>query len=335
MNHQRRTGRRRGQDATAQALLALIEQGPVAPAEAEAEVEDRSLTLGDGRNVGAAVAGPASACPVVYLHGFLGSRRECFAAGPPPHRLIGIDRPGYGWSDAQTPPSLAGFGRDLAQALDRLGIDRLILIGVSGGAPFAIAGALALGARVRQLLLIGGVAGPEIVARDRRPARLLVHAGSGKPEPGSLVPPLAGFLRVPGMARAWLEAALLTERPSFTSMAAVDRLARRLAESFLTGTESGPEGVVADLRILSSAWDVDPGQLDVPTWILHGARDGVVSIRHARWYAKRLPPARLHLMPEHRHASAVLAARPMIDALVTAEAEAPALDTLSDAPLRS
>jgi 3-oxoadipate enol-lactonase len=71
---------------------------------------------------------------------------------PAYYRVIRYDTRGYGRSPAAT----AAFSqlRDLTAVLDRLGADRVILVGHSGGGATAVSFALAHPARVRALLLL-------------------------------------------------------------------------------------------------------------------------------------------------------------------------------------
>lgn len=77
-------------------------------------------------------------------------------------RVVAFDRPGYGWSDRlggdmATP---AAQGRAIAEALDRLGIGRAILLGHSWSGALATALALDHPERVAGLVLVAPVAMP-------------------------------------------------------------------------------------------------------------------------------------------------------------------------------
>ena len=83
--------------------------------------------------------GSRSALPVIYLHGFIGSRLEPGAVEIEDTNIISFDRPGYGRTDLQRLPSLRAWGADVAEALVQLGVADCILVGVSTGAPYALA----------------------------------------------------------------------------------------------------------------------------------------------------------------------------------------------------
>ena len=112
---------------------------------------DQTITLADGRTVAYCEWGDPSGHPVVLLHGGPGSRLLCpdedatAAAGV---RLLTVDRPGYGGSDARPDPSLPGWADDLQTLADRLGLERFAVVGYSAGGGYALACAATMPGRV-------------------------------------------------------------------------------------------------------------------------------------------------------------------------------------------
>ena len=72
-------------------------------------------------------------------------------------RLIGIDRPGIGSSTAHQYDTVSAFADDLRTIADTLGIDKMIVVGLSGGGPYTLVAA-AMPDRVIAAGVIGGVA---------------------------------------------------------------------------------------------------------------------------------------------------------------------------------
>ncbi|KAI1371855.1 alpha/beta-hydrolase [Hypoxylon crocopeplum] len=102
------------------------------------------LTLPDGRNLSYAIYGdPASPRTVFYHHGFPSSHEDALcchdAAKQHGLRLIGVDRPGMALSTYQSNRRLVDWPADLLALADYLKVDRFALIGISGGAPYALA----------------------------------------------------------------------------------------------------------------------------------------------------------------------------------------------------
>ena len=101
------------------------------------------------RKLGFAEFGPLRGRPVIWLHGTPGARRQIpeaarVAAFELDVRLIGIDRPGVGLSTPHLYDSILDFTTDLEIVLDQLGLERVAMVGLSGGGPYALAAARAL-----------------------------------------------------------------------------------------------------------------------------------------------------------------------------------------------
>lgn len=127
----------------------------------------RHHRLPDSRVIGYEEFGAPDGVPVLALHGTPGSRLKFTATDAPGRelglRIIAPDRWGYGASDAPARPELAAYADDIASLMDRLGIAKAGVIGISGGGPYAVAVAAGLGARITALALVspvGLVAGP-------------------------------------------------------------------------------------------------------------------------------------------------------------------------------
>jgi pimeloyl-ACP methyl ester carboxylesterase len=114
-----------------------------------------------------APARPSHAAPVVLLHGASGNledqRLTLGIALAARRRVILIDRPGHGFSDRPGGTSAASPGRQaalIAQALDRLGVGRAVIVGHSWAGALAAALALDHPERVASLVLLAPVTHP-------------------------------------------------------------------------------------------------------------------------------------------------------------------------------
>ena len=269
-----------------------------------APAPDARLDLGGGRAVGYVRAGDAVGLPIVYQHGFLGSRLEVMALGTPLADTIALDRPGYGHT-AGVGEGCVAWGAASAQTLDRLGVDRCVVVGVSGGAPCALATALALGPRCARLVLIGGVAGPDIVRASGWPMRLMPLLAD-RPRLGL---PFTSWvlrrLRRPALLHQGLRAALAEERRVLDGPTRASLL-NGLADSFLAGSGETYAGAWHDIARPSRPWDVAPEDFDSEALVLHGTADTLVPHAHAAWWADRLRRARLVPLEGAHHVSAVV-----------------------------
>jgi len=268
------------------------------------------LTLPDGRRLGYARYGAAAGCALLYLHGLPGSRLECQlihttaqAAGV---SVIAPDRPGYGRTEPRRDNSLLAWTADVAALADALDIETFTVIGVSGGAPCALACAHALGTRVRRVGLVAGL-GPVHEAgllRDMRASARLVFylanraprlfaIGIGKPvvwlaqhRPAQVIRLIAGLNGSPDK-EALLEAETLAA----------------FALSIRACFEQGSRGSLQDLRLFRRPWGFDAGDIRQPVQLWHGTHDCVVPLSHSRYLHDRLPHSRLEVVRGAGHFS--------------------------------
>ena len=118
--------------------------------------EDQTLTLSGGRKLGFAEYG--SGTPLLYFHGHPCSRLEArYLAGREGIRVIGIDRPGMGLSSYQPKRTLISWTDDVVSLADSLGLEKFAVVGLSGGAPYALACAYAIPERISACGIVSGV----------------------------------------------------------------------------------------------------------------------------------------------------------------------------------
>lgn len=105
---------------------ALTEEPPKPHFRTDSDSSD-TLTLPDGRKLGYAQYGLLTGRPIFYLHGLPGSRLE--AAGFDDlglelgARIIGVDRPGIGWSSPHPNRTLLDHPKDLKYLAEHLELD--------------------------------------------------------------------------------------------------------------------------------------------------------------------------------------------------------------------
>ena len=104
-----------------------------------------SITLPDGRSFAYAEYGIPDGRVVLWMHGLPGSRRDWSVGDGPAFltelglRLIAPDRPGFGRSSPHTGRTYASFVADLASLTARLAVESGVVLGYSGGTPYALA----------------------------------------------------------------------------------------------------------------------------------------------------------------------------------------------------
>src|ERR1700722_5438960 len=154
-----------------------------------------NIAVGENRQISFAEFGAPQGRPVFWLHGTPGARRQIPTEArvySEDHniRLIGVDRPGIGSSTPHRYPCILSFADDLRTIADTLGIDKMAVIGLSGGGPYALGCAAAMPDRIVVAGVLGGVA--PTVGTDA--------IGGGVMALGSVMAPL---LRVAGFPIRW------------------------------------------------------------------------------------------------------------------------------------
>jgi pimeloyl-ACP methyl ester carboxylesterase len=268
----------------------------------------RLVALPDGRRLAYTAVGPVDGVPVVYCHGAIGAPIACSPELRSVVEQLGVrylmvSRPGFGRSDPQAGRTIAGFGRDLRDLADTLGLERLALVGVSAGGPYALAAARELGERASAVALCSSIsplcpphATPGIARRFRLPLMLLARAPNRCAVVGDALVPLVQ--RHPGLLLAVMRAnaseadrAPLREGPE--RQAAVD--------SFRLATAGGVRGMIDDYLLCARPWGFDPAEVPAEVHLWHGLADVLVPVEHALQLAVALPRCRAFFHAEEGH----------------------------------
>ncbi|RIA56200.1 alpha/beta fold hydrolase [Dichotomicrobium thermohalophilum] len=261
----------------------------------ERQGEDNRLILGDGRVIGFREYGAADGLPMLCFHGTPGSRfmfgiADEFAR----HkglRLIAPERAGFGLSSFAKARPLARSADEMAALCDALGIERVAVAGVSGGAPFAVAFAAARPERVAAMGLvspIGPFAGPESPKRIGPAHRLTFRVLPGVPLLYRVLFSFgrAGFLLVPDAM-----AALLISRsaPSDWRILSEKRVRKNLLRGLREGVRPGIGGAVEELRCFSRPWNLAFENITAPTILWQGLSDRNVPVSAALRLGELIP----------------------------------------------
>jgi pimeloyl-ACP methyl ester carboxylesterase len=126
--------------------------------------DNSTIRLRDGRRLQSLEVGKSDGSPIFHFHGNGSSRLEVLTVQSVAEhlgvRLIGLDRPGIGRSDARTDYQLLDWPDDVVEVADQLGIERFAVEGLSGGGPFALACAYKIPHRLTACGLISPATGP-------------------------------------------------------------------------------------------------------------------------------------------------------------------------------
>lgn len=247
-----------------------------------------NIAVGEDRRIGFAEFGAPQGRAVFWLHGTPGARRQIptearVYAEHHNIRLIGVDRPGIGASTPHQYETILAFADDLRTIADTLGIDKMAVVGLSGGGPYtrsgspdAISGGLMrLGSAVAPLLQVGGTP-------LRLGASLLIRAARPVASPA---------LDLYGLLSPRADRHLLA-RPEFKAM---------FLDDLLNGSRKQLAAPFADVIAFARDWGFRLDEVKVPVRWWHGDHDHIVPFSHGEHVVSRLPDAKLLHLPGESH----------------------------------
>jgi pimeloyl-ACP methyl ester carboxylesterase len=288
-------------------------------------VKSEVVELGNGERLAYCRYGAANGTPVIYFHGFPGSRQEAlFLHREALHRGVTVfapNRPGIGASTYVPNRKLADWPAWMSRFADKVGIDRFFIFAVSGGAPYAHSTAWGLKDRVRGAAVVSGM-GPveseESMARAVFANRFLVNLGRTNYPLARKILSLVGasWSLSPYLALVWLRSCLpRADRGILDSLDGRAILDANLKEVFANGLSATQE----EFRILVSPWGFPLEEIRAPFLVWHGEADHYVPVDMARRVAGRLPRVKTIFAPGAGHLAVFHRSREILAGLLALE----------------
>lgn len=273
--------------------------------ESEESRRQQTLPLGDGNILGFAEYGPPGGRSVLCVHGFTGSRLQLLLPDARCHeqgiRLIIPDRPGIGLSNWPAGFSMRYWTDAVIRLLDRLGLERVLVVGNSMGGMYALALASMAPQRIERIALVSTVAelneASDLGGMDDDLLRLIQLVRRAPRRVSALLMQLV-LRDVPGrlldrhISRLPVADQLLFQQPAFYEMAVL-----ALRENLLQGGAT----LINDLCLYAGRWDFAVEDVAVPVDCWHGTRDGVSPADAVRRLTYRLPQCRRLFIPGETH----------------------------------
>jgi pimeloyl-ACP methyl ester carboxylesterase len=284
-----------------------------------------NIAVGDDRQIGFAEFGDPQGRAVFWLHGTPGARRQIpmearVYAEKRQIRLIGIDRPGIGSSTAHQYDTVFAFADDLRTIADTLGIDKMEVIGLSGGGPYTLAAAAAMPDRVVAAGVIGGVApttGSDAIAGGLmgsvglRVAPLLQVAGGPI---GVVASALIRLIRPVGSPAVDLYGRVSPEADR--QLLARPEIKAMFLDDLLNGSRKQMAAPFADVVVFAREWGFRLDEVKVPVRWWHGDHDHIVPFDHGLHVVAKLPDVEMYHLPGESHLAGLGRAEEILGTMV-------------------
>lgn len=253
---------------------------------------DQQITLADGRKLGYSEYGAPDGKPVLYFHGSPGSRISWPAFNPDDHaarlnaRIIAVDRPGYGLSDAKRGRTLLDWPDDVVELADALALDQFSVLGISAGGPYASACAFKIPDRLTTTAIVCGMGPVEAPGCKEGAAWIL----PGKPAVirwPMLKMMAMGVRKSPDKFIAQMKEAV--SGPDQALLQAHPELAMMIVEEWREGFRSGIGGVNQESGLYARPWGFRLQEITVDVQLWHGEQDSNVSPSVGHYVAETIP----------------------------------------------
>lgn len=261
--------------------------------------EPNFIALPDGRTLAWEEIGAPDGAPVLSLHGSPGCRLSRYSSPQDlvEHniRMITYDRPGYGSSTTLADRTIGDVVADIEAILDAAGIDRVAVVGASGGGAHALACATLIPERVTVAHSYVGVA-PYFLFEDKDAwfegmdaaniARFRACLGTRDEAHAVFAPAIDAKLAAMEQDPLALYADMkLPEVDRKLQLENQHTIVRTHRESFRTGYWGFVDDFVAHVR----DWGFDPRDAKAPVIVEYGIHDVNVPAGHGRWLAENVP----------------------------------------------
>lgn len=295
------------------AVAGLMQQIPgLRPSAGESDPAFGKISLRDGRTLAYMDRGPRNGTPILYFHGFQGSRLERVPGldailDKLNVRLIAPDRPGIGLSTPSHARTIVGWASDVRQLAEQLlGTDRpYSILGFSAGATYALACGQLPG--LHAISLVGCMGLPHLISSWRRYSeeawKVLLSAKLAAFRAATFL--LIEKKQYDHMLTSWpdyfedIKKDLSYDDRRLLSIPEVEELFR---ENRREGYSQAPGCLLQEVQALYSDPQIDLTHLAACAVLMyHGTEDKVVPIAVARDLQERIPSSKLMEIPGRGH----------------------------------
>ncbi len=284
---------------------------------------EHRVPVSPDRNLGTAELGDPEGVPVLWFHGTPGGRLQL---PPDAHdsavarglRLLGVERPGTGWSTPHHYHEVRDFADDIRTLTETLELERFCVVGLSGGGPYTLACAHEMPDRVIAAGVIGGVA--PITGFDAPPgqaehipaimpiiSKIAEQVARALPR---VLPALAPY--APKVVRAFSTLVPKADREILMDPAFMEVLVGDL----LHVSPDGLSAFAHDIRLFAEPWGFELRNIRVPVHFFQGDADTIVPEPHGRHQAERVADSGLTILEGGGHLAGYIDAGRVFDTLM-------------------
>ena len=264
----------------------------------------------DGSRISYCEFGVPNGLPILYCHGFPASCIEAEltddAAKKIGVRIIAPDRPGYGDTDFLPINDYFDWVNDVQLLIEKLHLQRFVVLGVSGGAPYAFAITQKFPSQIISTGIVCGVGSLNTIDSSEGMgwfARQSLNLARNRPA-------IARILYAQFIGRAMkyfpdLAIRILTENSPEVdhNVLGQTRVKQIILNSVGRAFVQGGRAAAQDLLLLAKPWSISLKKINKPVFLWHGELDTTVPSHFTKYHAALLPDCKAKFYAEEGHFS--------------------------------
>lgn len=276
--------------------------------------KDQRIELPDGRQLGYDDLGSPDAPAIFYFHGAPSSRVDLGLFGSEELaeglgvRIIASDRPGMGLSTFQPHRRVSDWPADVSALADALELQHFAVLSFSGGAPYALACALAIPERLTAVGVVsssGLFENPALTEGVNRNNLKFTYLARDRPRLSRLAFRIMGAMAryAPGRLVAQVMAAF--PEPDRAVMARPE-VSDAFVATVREALRQGPRGAQLDTALMVSPWEFRPEEIGMRVHLWHGEVDQNAPLAVGRYLADAMPNSERHFYAGEGHLSLIV-----------------------------
>jgi pimeloyl-ACP methyl ester carboxylesterase len=269
------------------------------------------IKLLNHRTLGFEIYGDPDGYPILYCHGFPGSRLEAAhfheAALKNQCQVISIDRPGMGLSEFDENRTILSFAHDIDALTDELNLKKFNMISHSGGAPFLLACAYLMPHKIKKASIVSGVSPPELWRKQNNISQKERILKGCLQKASFLTTPMMYLTRMLLNNPDKMMKHMVKTLPDIdVALFKTEKMQNIIIKSTQEVFKQGLKGASLDMKLLFKPLGFNLQDIHIPITIWHGALDTQAPVAHARIHEHVLPDAHLNLIENEAHTSLIM-----------------------------